>query len=76
MEVTMNIDIGSSVVHNTLTFLSVGIVVNIHNENNRKIFEVMWPKYTQNGFHTDENLMLSTEAEGNRAIDPSAACWY
>lgn len=72
----MDIKIGSSVVHDTLTFLSVGTVVNIHKENDRNIFEVAWPFHNGNGFHSDHNLRLSTDADKDIKPDKSRACWY
>lgn len=72
----MNIKVGSSVVHDTLTFLSVGTVVNIHDDKGQTIFEVAWPFHNGNGFHSDKNLRLSTDKDKEIVPDKSRACWY
>ena len=72
----MNIKVGSSVVHDTLTFLSVGTVVKIHDDKGQAIFEVAWLFQSGNGFHSDKNLRLSTDADKHMSIDKTRACWY
>lgn len=73
----MEIKVGSSVVHNTMNFLSVGTVVKIHDDNGTKIFEVFWPSQskTTNGFHSDLNLKLSS-ADMIEMPPSNGDCWY
>lgn len=55
----MKIGLGSLVTHPL--FFGPGVVMNIHESNNKKIIEVFWQSMLKTGYHSLDHLELITE---------------